>query len=919
MTLAPAPPVADEPVPTSAPARSVRLARARPLALDLVLVVAIGLLTWHVGTYARAAAGFPKGYDALGHFSTIQLILRNFPHFAWNYAWYGGMPAFPGSYPPLYSLLVAAGVAATGTSIPHAMAIAAGVIYVLAATSCYGFVRVVGRSRLTAVLASLILVAAPTIWAQSLMNGLYPRLSAMAFGDLATFFAALHARSGRRRSLVATAVALAAALACHPVVGIIEAVQVFAVLLALPRWPFERRLRHLLGTAAIVAGLSAWFYLPYFVRFVSTGAYYLGHTLHALLPSVGIPYQALFWPTKQVPLAALSPLMLPAAAAVTLVSLALVRRSRRDRGLPLAAVGERRWMRRRQALAPTLSASAALAVPVFGCLFYALVGHFAHVSLYVNGIGTIDILAYAAWPLAAIVGIQLAGLLRLPSRRKVPARALTAAIGVGALATMALALPLLPKSHVDLNSPDQRALIDILPPVSGQRQYRVAGTIDPVTDWINAYTGAPENRGYFNQGILHLNDQVWMEDALGDPAESASVRRFLVNWYAIRWLYAGSGPAAWSAYQGSPSRYTELAQTAVGPPYRTYEVRGAEPILSAEAAPSVLVIGPRIAYEYVMRTIAHAGAGPETVVPVEGPPDLADLTLSELERFPDVMLYGATIPDPAKAASLLGTYVRHGGHLVVEAVGDASELDAMARLDPKLFPAGGWAANQVSRQWDFEPTPHATLLAGVALSRFGAPAYQHDQPWTTDVATALQKTAHVALEVHHLPVVTSSRDGAGKVVVDGLNLPYHAAVTRERADGVLLANLLGLDLGQRSALARATTRFPSADELQITVRSRTATEIVLKEDDFPDWHATLDGRPVHVWPAGPGMMAVLLPARRNGPVTVTFRYQLSSMEWGSTGISLATVVAVVLFGFGFPWAPLRRRVRRLAQRWDLVV
>jgi hypothetical protein len=918
VTLAPAPPLAGEPVPTPPAHRRARLGRVRHLALDLLLVVAIGVLTWHVGTYARAAAGFPKGYDALGHFSTIQLILRNFPHFAWNYAWYGGMPAFPGSYPPLYSLLVAAGVAATGTSIPHAMAIAAGVIYVIATASCYGFVRVVGRSRLAAVLASLILVAAPTIWAQSLMNGLYPRLSAMAFGDLATFFAALHARSGRRRSLVATAIALAAALACHPVVGIIEAAQVFAVLLALPRWSFERRLRHLLGTAAIVAGLSAWFYLPYFVRFVSTGAYYLGHTLHALLPSVGIPYQALVWPTKQVPLAALSPLMLPAVAAVTLVSLALVRRPRRDRQLPLAAVVERRWMRRRQALAPTLAASAALALPALGCLFYALIGHFAHVSLYVNGIGTIDILAYAAWPLAAIVGVQLAGLLRLPARHKAPARALAAVLGVGTLATMAVVLPLLPKSHVDLNGPDQRALIDILPPVSGQRQYRVAGTIDPVTDWINAYTGAPENRGYFNQGILHLNDQVWMEDALADPAESASLRRFLVNWYAIRWLYAGSGPAAWSAYQGNPSRYTELAQTAVGPPYRTYEVRGAEPILSAEAAPSVLVVGPRIAYEYVMRTIAHAAAGPRSVVPIEGPPDLADLTLSDLERFPDVMLYGATIPDPAKAARLLGAYVRQGGRLVVEAVGDASALDAMAGLDPKLFPAGGWSANQVSRQWDFEPTPKDALLTGVALSRFGPPAYQHDQPWTTEVATALQRSAHVALETHHLALVVSSRDGAGQVVVDGLNLPYHAAVTRAHADGVLLANLLGLDLGHRSSPAPATTRFPSADEAQITLQSPTATEVVLKEDDFPDWHATLDGRPVQIWPAGPGMMAVLLPNHRRGPITVTFRYQLSAMEWGSAGISLATVAAVVLFGLGFPWAWLRRRVRRLLQQADLL-
>jgi len=915
MTLAPAPARAGSPIAPKPP----RARRLGQLAIDALAVIAIGVLTWHIATFARDAAGFPKGYDALGHISTVALILHNFPHFAWNYAWYGGMPAFPGSYPPLYSLLVAAGVAATGTTIPHAMVIAAGVIYVIAAGSCYGFVRVVGRSRFAALLAAVVLVAAPTIWAQSLMNGLYPRLSAMAFGDLATFFAALHARSGRRRSLVATSVALAAALACHPVVGIIEAVQVFAVLLALPRWPFERRLRHLVISVAIVSGLSAWFYLPYLIRFVSTGAYYLGHTLHALLPSVGIPYQALFWPTKQVPLAALSPLMLPAAVLVSLVSLALVRRPYRDRGLPLPAVAERPWMQRRRALSPALATTLALSVPIFGCLLYALVGHFANVSLYVNGIGTIDILAYAAWPLAAVIGVQLAALLRLPFHWKTPVRALAAALSVGALATMAVAVPLLPKSHVDLQNPDQQALINLLPAVSGQRQYRVAGTIDPETDWINAYTGAPENRGYFNQGILHLNDQVWMEDALGDPAESAAVRRFLVNWYAIRWLYAGSGPAAWSPYQGNPVRYRELAQTTVGPPYRTYAVRGAEPILSAEAAPSVLVVGPRIAYEYVMRTIAHAGAGPQSIVPVEGPPDLLDLTLSELERFPDVMLYGATISHPTKAASLLGAYVRHGGHLVVEAVGEAEALDEMAKVDPKLFPAGGWAANQVSHHWNFEPTSHDPLLRGVDLGKFGAPAYRHTQPWSTEVATALQPRARVALRIDHLATLVRSRDGAGEVVVDGLNLPYHAAVSRRGADGVLLANMLGLHLGHPSHRAAATARFLSADEATISVANRHATEILFKEDDFPDWHATLDGKAVPIWPAGPGMMAVLLPPKRTGPVTVTFRYQLSGMEWGSVGISLATVVAVVLFGLGFPWESLRRRARRFAERADLIV
>ena len=88
-------------------------ARRRPVlgrfALDLGIVAGLVWATWIVGSRSGAFTGFPKGYDAYAHLITIRLILHNFPHFLWNYAWYGGFPAYPGSYPPIYSLFYSAG------------------------------------------------------------------------------------------------------------------------------------------------------------------------------------------------------------------------------------------------------------------------------------------------------------------------------------------------------------------------------------------------------------------------------------------------------------------------------------------------------------------------------------------------------------------------------------------------------------------------------------------------------------------------------------------------------------------------------------------------------------------------------------------------------------------------------------------
>ena len=77
--------VGDEHATAAPAARLADKSRVRRFGLNLAVAGGPGR---RVGGFN----GFPKGYDALSRLATIRLVLDNFPHLLWNYAWYGGFP-----------------------------------------------------------------------------------------------------------------------------------------------------------------------------------------------------------------------------------------------------------------------------------------------------------------------------------------------------------------------------------------------------------------------------------------------------------------------------------------------------------------------------------------------------------------------------------------------------------------------------------------------------------------------------------------------------------------------------------------------------------------------------------------------------------------------------------------------------------
>lgn len=866
------------------------LRRAGAWLADAGLVAGLLALTWWTGVRSTDFTGFLKGADAPDHAATVHLLMENFPHILWNPAWFAGMPSVPGGlYPPGYALMIAAVVTASGTSIQHAIRACGDAAFLVMAASVYGFVRAIAKSRTAAALAGLLVLTVPGFWEVSLQVGEYPRLTAMAFGYLATFIAALYTVKPSRLRFTATVLATGAALANHPVTGGLGALQVVGVLLFVPYQPRRDRLRTAGAAAAAMAGLAAWLYLP---DLIGVHAYYIRPQARLVSSTASTPGSAAFryllYPGNHF-LNALSPILLPLALLLTGIAAVIA------------------WRRRPGAdgrFGRALGSSAAMMIVVVCVLGYAFADHFTHANVQLVGIYPDDMFSYAAWPLAAVSGVLIAGLLSLvprPGRRwwSVPAFAVPYA---GAIACLLAMISIMGMSGFSYE-PEAYAIAPLLPGSNGTQQYRIGVTDTTESSWINVFTRTPEIGGGFSQGALNLDYIDWAQSVLMNPPTVAEAE-FIAQWNALRWIEAA--PPQQGFYQRNPEAFRYVGASGA---YRNYEVRQPAPVLAATDTPPVLVIGPYQRYNLVLRSLAVTDDGPSRVIPVEGTAYIDDYSLAELEQFPVLFLYGFQAHNPARAAKLIDAYVRAGGGLIADVAGDA-QLAAQLAKDGAPLPVTSWTPVELSGRWDFQKS-HSPLTRGIDLSRFSPAVYAGTQPYLVEAGQQLAPGSEVALQSGARPLVVTEAAGDGLVVESGINLPYHDAVFLNPTESSLLARMI------KTATARWWAAGQPAEEAVVIAADSarlqvgTADGMLFKVTDTPDWHVTVDGHAATAYSAGPGYMYVRLSSSSGAPATVEFRYQLSRTEWASIVVSVLTLLLVLAYLCG------ARLPARLRQRLDL--
>jgi hypothetical protein len=908
-----------------------RWRRAARTGLTLAEVALISLVVWGIGLRAQAFTGHPKGYDATGHLSKARFIFDNWPHVSWNYQWYSGEPAFS-DYPGYHVLLAL--IAAVGhVSLPTAMQLVAYVSMVCVVAGLYGTVRGATGSRVSALIAAGLLVGTPTLWAQVVVLGLYPRFAALGMMSVALAAAVAHSRRGGRWRGALTCVLLSLSLSMHPVVGMIAVGLVIGVYLLDLRLPVLRRC----FTAATVVltgfGLNAWFYLPLGLSSRSQTLFtdkelslswsmlfrpavrHLDGLTPALLPLGLIVIGFAIWQ--------LLPLEIPFAEKVALgTDVTFLTSMSADTPVPATAGPvTRRYFQRFRVVASLglpyrlamLFAVATAAVFAYGFIGLAV----PNFPYYVNGLQPYDLLVYPAYLLSGIVGLVIeplrltvaawlarafSGVAASLLRVAMPAAALCAAVTlIGATAWNTSGTLKAPETTND----DIPARASLLPAESaGQVQYRFAGAADSTTEWVNDYSSVPQTRGYDDHAALHLDWQVWLETSLVKASASAQERRFLLDWYGVKWVDVDANTGGLTQYQSDPATFTPLdSLEQPGIRMKTFRFDQATPILSASSAPSVLVIGDDQRYDLMLRALALSGAGSGQIVLVHGPASLDDVTPALLRQFQSVALYGPTVGNAQRDATMLGDFVRGGGGLFVDGAENSPEVSRLAGLPGSPFPVATVAQTTVpDTGWAWTAGPDPTVVAA-DLPAFGPPAYATSGGWSTETATRLQPGAHEVLATHGHTVAAAGAYGSGQVFWEGLNLPYHLNVFRSEAEAGFLARALLSVVKAAPAPTKDSATYVNPQSWQVSTAG--ARGVLFKEQDAPGWHATANGKPTPIYPAGPGMMWV--PLTGSGPVTVALTYRLSSVEKLGFAGSFGTLIAMAVL-------LLSRRARDLLGR-----
>src|SRR5262249_36610128 len=104
------------------------------------------------------------------------------------------------------------------------------------------------------------------------------------------------------------------------------------------------------------------------------------------------------------------------------------------------------------------------------------------------------------------------------------------------------------------------------------------------------------------------------------------------------------------------------------------------------------------------------------------------------------------------------------------------------------------------------------------------------------------------------------------------------------------------DCSQTADEEGATIVDYHADRVEIHVRAACRGLLVLSDEYYPGWKATVDGRDARIYPTDVAFRGVPVPA---GTSTVVFRYSPSSFRLGLVIAVLAVILTAIVLGVGY--------------------
>jgi len=404
---------------------------------------------------------------------------------------------------------------------------------------------------------------------------------------------------------------------------------------------------------------------------------------------------------------------------------------------------------------------------------------------------------------------------------------------------------------------------------------------------------------------LFLNRPLWgYQQAVFYSGEgkyrSAKPLNEIANWYGIN--YVALDPREDPVYKYEQSNWI-MTEGKEG--VQIWQNPTAPRLAELTSQPKVLVIGGKqqfAAYEQIYRLANYGGLSWREAYLVAGNGNVDDYQLAELERFEALILYGYSYRDRQKAWQLLEDYVRGGGRLWLDTGWQYTSADwEMAQAPTGLpFESLGWhnlgqtGAYVLADEWQSK----------VSAADFAALEWE-GKGWgfSSFESGKLRDWGETVLSVADYPLVVSGRLGQGRLVWSGMNLPAHAITYENEAEVELFHQLMLWLLdgyGRREYPVAVTRTHPDTVLFKTEQAVAEGTALLWRESRIPYWQAESGGKRLAVYPAGPELTLVLLPALPAG-ATISLQIQMPLQYLALKLMSLLVLLFLVALAVRPQW------------------
>ncbi len=806
----------------------------------------------------------PQGWDSVHHLYLTRYVLDFWPSIDWNYQWAAGMPQFRW-YPSAAYYFMAFVMKLLSLTAELSLIILVFAALAIMAVSTYSLMREVTGNTKASLVGVVLLLTSPSIWSLHVDAGLQPRLMSLAFTPLAWLFTVRYAKKMERKYLVTAIVSSSLSISFHTFYGLATLASTLLISIILMERTREKALAAIkIGTATLLLAP-----LPFLSLLCSplpgfSPTSYGGATLELL----GLPS------TRD--LLYLSP---------TLALLAVA--------LPILAYSQKTTSRDciERGIVYSLGLLSVLAVA------FIAFGSFVHGGSYYLWlpIGPGEIVAFLPLCLAPLCGILLSRVYT-KIRRESSASAILCLLIVLSF-ILQVSIHISPTSAISDFLTQRSAsnpIYEELSLPSAETMYRVG--VYSQDGWLgqsfNYFSKTPQTREYFSQGVLQPKWLWWLYEGIWNKTDNVAEKDFLLDWFAVKWILIDEKTSSPNIFLNK-SQFKLTAKATAAPIYE-FEYTAASQIITAQNAPTILVIGE---YDNVLRSIAHSGLDSRRIIPIRGGEYIDDYTAEELSAYDAVFLYNYRYRNHDKAWNALQEYVSDGGGLIIETGAQyIGELDSSTPL-PQIFPVErtGWIAD--AGNWYLTGSGEPFTVNFKSFS----PAIYEAKPWGVSVSSnaSLRGWAESTLWSGGRPIAAAGRYGAGRVIWSGMNLPWHLRIYENKEEARLLGKMIDWIISRadkRSMKPDFSAERTSPE--QLIIRINNACEGVLfKEFYFDGWHAYLERNGVRaeelkILRAGPDLMYVPTPTEGNYPLLLVFEYD-AFLERLAMALSASTLTLML--------------------------